>query len=202
MKPSALMRPLVLAALVVLDGCASAPARHLLSLPLPSPSPSTSPAASSPQATSQLTTTPALIVRRVGIPEYLQSDQVRFRQADSLLGEWPHTAWAERLEVGLTDHLVMRLRLALPGWTVCERACPAQAKPTVLTVDFAPLDYVRAAGQLRADAHWQLIGMGGHGSTVVTASVQPDSAEGQAAALGQVLDRLASDIAAALHTGP
>ena len=197
MTPYPLRLLAVLTALTVgavVGGCASAPATHWLSLPLPS--------GNAMQTADQTATTHVLIVRRVGIPEYLQTDKVRYRQADSVLGEWPHTAWAERLELGLTDHLVMRLRLALPGWTVCERSCPAQASSIVLNVDFAPLDYVRTAGQLRADAHWQLTGNGRHGSTVVTAPVIPDSAEGQAAALAQVLDRLAIDITSALHTGP
>ena len=195
MKPSRLM---LLAVLALLGGCASAPPTHWLSLPLPSPSP----VGSAVQTVDPSASAPVLIVRRVGIPEYLQTTKVRYRKADSELGEWPDTAWAERLEIGLTDHLVMRLRLALPGWTVCERACPTQASSTVLNVDFAPLDYVRSVGQLQADAHWLLTGKGRDGNTVVTASVRPDSADGQAAALAQVLDRLASDIATALHTGP
>lgn len=188
MKSHGLM---LLATLAVLGGCVSTPATHLLSLPLPV-------AKSAVQAAGQPAVTHVLIVRRVGIPEYLQTVKVRYRQADSVLAEWAHTAWAERLEVGLTDHLVMRLRLALPGWTVCERTCPAQASNIVLNVDFAPLDYVRPAGQLQADAHWLLTGNGRQGRTVVRVSVLPDSAEGQAAALGQVLDQLTSDIAAAL----
>lgn len=182
---------MLLAALTVLGGCGSAPTRQLLSLPLPV-------ASAMHAAAGQPAVSHVLIVRRVGIPEYLQADKVRYRQADSLLGEWPSVAWAERLELGLTDHLVMRLRLALPGWTVCDRSCPTQASSIVLNVDIAPLDYVRAAGQLQAEAHWLLIGHGGHGRTAVAVAVRPDSAEGQAAALGQMLDRVASDIAAAL----
>lgn len=196
MNPSTRLRMLVpaLATLATLAACVSAPATQWLSLPLP--------VQGAPRALSPAAPTRVLIVRRVGIPEYLQTDKVRFRQADSLLGEWPHTAWAERLELGLTDHLAMRLRLALPGWVVCERSCPAQATSVVLSVDFAPLDHVRALGRLQATAHWQLNGLARQGATVLSAEVRPDSAEGQAAALGQVLDRVSSDIAAALRTGP
>jgi uncharacterized lipoprotein YmbA len=182
-------------------GCSSTPATRWLSLPLPAAG------AAVVQAAGPTSAAQVLIVRRVGIPEYLQTDRVRFRQAGSMLGEWPHTAWAERLELGLTDQLVMRLRLALPSWTVCERACPSQAAqaaqaPIVLNVDFAPLDYVRATGRLQAGAHWLLGSQGRQGHTVVAVAVQPDSAEGQAAALAQVLDQLASDLAATLHPGP
>ncbi len=183
-----------LAALAALSGCVSAPTTQWLSLPLP--------AGRAPSVFSQGTTSRVLIVRRVGIPEYLQTDRVRYRRADSVLAEWPHIAWAERLEVGMTDHLVMRLRLALPGWQVCERACVPLATSVVLTVAFAPLDHVRALGQLQATAHWQLNGLPRQGATAITVAVLPDNAEGQAAALGQVLDRLSEDIAASVFIAP
>lgn len=194
--------------LLTLGGCAGAPAVRWLSLPLPAEAqarPASVPAAWAGQV---------LTVRRVRIPEYLQADKVRYRLADSVLGEWPHTAWADRLEVGLTDHLAMRLRLALPGWTVCERSCPVSPSSPVLSVDMAPLDHLRAIGQLRAEVRWQLdtpvatgskprqAGAVVKGAVVLMIPVHPDSAEGQAAALGQVLDRLAQDIAGGLQQGP
>jgi len=198
-----LMRQALLTALIALAGCASPPpARQWLSLPLPKPLPLASPvhAAAPPAATR------VLVVRRVGIPEYLQTDKVRYRQADTLLAQWPHTVWAEPLALGLTDHLVMRLRLALPGWTVCERSCPAQVSSTILNVDFAPLDHVRAEGVLRAQAHWLLSYKGTNASTPGTTTdavaVHPDSPEGQATALAQVLDHLAGAIAATLQARP
>ncbi len=149
-------------------------------------------------------------MRRVSIPEYLQAKSVRYRAADSLLSEWPGTAWADRLEVGLTDHLLMRLRLHLPGWTVCERACPPLTPARVLTVDLAPLDHVRATSELKAGLHWQIslrgvVGstakpVGAHASELVI-PVATDSPEGQAQALGLVLDRLAQDVALSLVSG-
>jgi uncharacterized lipoprotein YmbA len=191
-----------------LAGCASAPAPHLLSLPLPE----LSSAAGASAAARGAVSGPAqvLTVRRVSIPEYLQADKVRYRAADSVLVEWPGTAWAERLEVGLTDHLIMRLRLALPGWIVCERACPVQAATTpALSVDLAPLDYVRASGELRADVRWQLSARADskdvqsrsvrNGALALALPVSPDSPEGQAAALGHLLDKLAQDVAGALR---
>jgi uncharacterized lipoprotein YmbA len=198
MTPHSLMRPALLTAFIALAGCSSPPARQWLSLPLPKP-----PAlANSAPMAEPAATARVLVVRRVGIPEYLQTDKVRYRLADTLLGQWPHTVWAERLELGLTDHLVMRLRLALPGWTVCERSCPAQASSITLNVDFAPLDHVRAEGMLRAQAHWLLSGKAGQGITTDAVPVHPDSPEGQATALARVLDHLSGDIAAALHTPP
>jgi uncharacterized lipoprotein YmbA len=193
-------------ACLALVGCASAPAPHLLSLPLPEPI-----SAAGAQATARsAVSVQVLAVRRVSIPEYMQADKVRYRAADSVLVEWPGTAWAERLEVGLTDHLIMRLRLALPGWIVCERACPVQTATTpALSVDLAPLDYVRAAGELRADVRWQLSARADakdaqsrslrNGALVLALPVAPDSPEGQAAALGRLLDKLAQDVAGALR---
>jgi uncharacterized lipoprotein YmbA len=198
----------LLVASLGLAGCASAPAPHLLSLPLPE----LSSAAGASAAVRGAVSGPAqvLAVRRVNIPEYLQADKVRYRAADSVLVEWPGTAWAERLEVGLTDHLIMRLRLALPGWVVCERACPAQTATTpALSVDLAPLDYVRAASELRADVRWQLSARADskdvqsrsvrNGALALALPVSPDSPEGQAAALGHLLDKLAQDVAGALR---
>jgi uncharacterized lipoprotein YmbA len=195
-----------------LTGCASSPAARLLSLPLPTQAtPGEADAALPHEATmppcGQPATSRVLSVRRINIPEYLQTSKVRFRQADSVMGEWPNTAWAERLEVGLSDHLIMRLRLALPGWTVCDRSCPSAASAasaSILTLDLAPLDYVRAQNQLRAEARWQLDAPSDKGhpgrhmtrsSRAIAIPVQPDSAPGHAAALGKVLDELTQDIA-------
>lgn len=189
-------RYLACAALLVLVGCSTAPPARLLSLPLPQPV--------ALDVGVRSLAPGVLVVRRVSIPEYLQANAVRFRAANSLLSEWPGTAWADRLEVGLTDHLLMRLRLHLPGWTVCERACPPHAKPLVLTVDMAPLDHVRAAHELRAGMHWQLGQRGVAGRAHARTLVMPvatDSPEGQAEALGQVLDLLAQDVALNLVSG-
>ncbi len=203
----AMRRATIWTALAVLGGCSSPPARQWLSLPLPKPPALASAEKMAKQLASAPAATPVLVVRRIGIPEYLQTDKVRYRQADTLLAQWPHTVWAERLELGLTDHLVMRLRLALPGWTVCERSCPALGTSITLNVDFAPLDHVRADGVLQAQAHWLLSGGRGAqnttlGTTTDAVPVHPDSPEGQATALAQVLEHLAGNIAAALQTRP
>ena len=54
----------------------------------------------------------------------------------------------------MTEHLVMRLRGRLPGWIVCDRQCPMAASAITLTVDLSPMDYVRAARELRTEARW------------------------------------------------
>jgi uncharacterized lipoprotein YmbA len=189
----------ICSAVALLAGCASTPEPQLLSLPLPATAPDSQPDA---QASSML------VVRRINIPEYLQTPRVRYRAADSVLADWPNVVWAERLESGLTDHLQIRLRSRLPGWTVCERACPPGTRAYVLTVDLSPLDHVRAARELRAQAHWQIIRRGDRGNAVydgmrnLALPVAPDSAQGQAQAMARMLDALAQDIAAQLAALP
>jgi uncharacterized lipoprotein YmbA len=189
----AICHGLALLAVGLLSACSTAPAPTLLSLPLPPSQPAPSAAAAS---------APRFItLRRVNIPEYLQTDAVRYRNADSTLAEWPNTAWAERLEVGLTNHLALLLRQALPSWTVCDAHCPSMPTGQVLIVNMAPLDYVRSAGQLRADVSWRITGPGSAPNPVVSGSstsnvpVSPDTPVGQAAAMSTLLNMVAQDVA-------
>lgn len=178
---------------ILFTGCANAPDPQLLSLPLP--------AHLAILPDSQADQTSMLVLRRVNVPEYLQTPRVRYRAADSVLADWPQFVWAERLESGLTDHLLIRLRMRLPGWVVCERACPTGKTAYVLAMDLSPLDQVRAAGELRAQAHWQIVWRGDSSGTVregmrsLALPTVADSAQGQAEALGRMLDVLAQDIA-------
>jgi len=185
----------------LLSACASAPPPRWLSLPLP-------PDLAAPAVAPLHANLPVLVVRRIGLPEYLQTNKVRYRLSGSVLGEWPGLLWAERLETGMTDHMIMRLRTALPGWTVCDRLCPPGMPKATLGLDLVPLDYLRDVGQLHANAHWDIAlrntGGGTANSTLSGAQayalpVQADGGEGQAAAIGQLLDLLSEDIAKGLR---
>lgn len=201
--------PLIAASLglfiLALAGCSTPPPPTLLSLPLPPPE-SEARATLLRLAAAAAPAAPAsaprfLTVRRVNIPEYLQTDTVRYRKDDNTLAEWPATAWAERLEVGLTNQLALLLRQALPAWTVCDAHCPSVPNGQVLIVNIAPLDYLRPAGQLRADVAWRVTGPGSSPAPVVsgggstTTPVQPDTPVGQAAAISALLDAVAKDVA-------
>jgi cholesterol transport system auxiliary component len=182
---------------LTLSACSTAPAPALLSLPLP-PAPAVAlPVAATPSAASAAK---FLTLRRVNIPEYLQTDTVRYRLSDSTLAEWPNTAWAERLEVGLTNHLALLLRQALPSWTVCDAHCPSMPGGQVLIVNIAPMDYLRSSGQLRADVSWRITGPGSSptpifsGAGTSSTTVAPDSPVGQAAAMSALLQQVAQDI--------
>lgn len=196
--------------MLALAGCSTPPPPTLLSLPLPPPPESE--ARATPSRPAAATAAPAsasaprfLTVRRVNIPEYLQTDTVRYRKADNTLAEWPATAWAERLEVGLTNQLALLLRQALPAWTVCDAHCPSVPNGQTLIVNIAPLDYLRSAGQLRADVAWRITGpgsaptavMSGGGST--TTPVPIDSPVGQAASISALMDGVAKDVALRLR---
>lgn len=187
-----------------LGACSTAPPPTLLSLPLPPPQQELS-AVALPPASSVASAPRFMTLRRVNIPEYLQTDAVRYRQADSTLVEWPNTAWAERLEVGLTNHLALLLRQALPSWTVCDSHCPSMPSGQVLIVNIAPLDYVRSAGQLRADVSWRITGPGStptpvfSGNRAASTPVSPDTPVGQAAAMSTLLNQVAQDVARAVR---
>lgn len=220
--PRALARWIATATAAALAACASAPPPRLLSLPLPPSSSREGPSLQAIGAPASVTPQ-VLAVRRINIPEYLHSDKVRYRASESVLAEWPGVAWAERLDGSMTEQLVLRLRQALPGWTVCERACPATAVSMSLTVDIMPLDYVRAEGRMRALARWQLVPRPAgsrvpadaktattgappaavlSGQRALQEPVTPDNAEGQAAALARVVDAVAQGVASALNEAP
>lgn len=140
-----------------LGGCASAPpTRVLLALPTGAVPASTTQGASSG---------PTLAVRRVSVPEYLETRRVRYRADDTTLSEWPNTFWAERFEISVTRELVAALRRGLPGWSVCEATCPDQPPNLNLQVELAPLDFMRAAQRLQLDARVTLSGAAASNTT-------------------------------------
>jgi uncharacterized lipoprotein YmbA len=69
------------------------------------------------------------IVQRVRVPEYLQSTQVRFRDAPHVLAEWPNVRWAERLEVNLGRHLSQHLSAAMPLAPCAKRLAGPRPRP-------------------------------------------------------------------------
>lgn len=201
-----------LAALAIglLAGCASPPPPTLLSLPLPQPAGTTAAAAAPAASASAPAAAPlVLAVRRVQLPEYLQADPVRYRVEGGVLAEWPGVVWAERLEIGLTRHLAMRLRQALPGWVVCEGGCAGAAPGHTIVVELAPLDYVRPTGTLQAEARWRVAGGPAGRQQILQAGarsfslpVEPDSPAGQAAAMGAVVEGVTQELRSALEARP
>jgi uncharacterized lipoprotein YmbA len=191
---------LSLAALIA--GCASpTPPPVLLALPAL--------AGATPTAAGSAGVPPrVLALRRVAIPEYLVARRVRYRADASTLAEWPHTFWAERIEVAVMREFAAALRQRLPGWTVCEAACADLAPELNLQVDLAPLDYLRGARRLDARARMVLATAGAVPRTLdarelaFSIAVAADGAPGQAQALSELLGALAQQVAPLVQAAP
>jgi uncharacterized lipoprotein YmbA len=198
-------RGLVIAAVLCLGACASKEPPPLL-LTLPSSAMQAAPAADrAASAVPQRT----LLLRRVGLPEYLLSRRVRFRDSASSLADWPHTWWAERLEVGVTREMTEALRARLPGWTVCEGSCPdGAAGEVVLRIDFQALDFVRGTS---GPARLQALALADAGSGDATLwraeqrfviDATADTPRAHASAIGDAVRAVADALASRLRATP
>lgn len=188
-----------IAALTGLVACASQDPPPLL-LTLPSSAMQTAPAAAPAAAGA---TKGTLVLRRVALPEYLMARRVRYRDSASSLTDWPHTWWAERIEVGVTREMTEALRARLPGWTVCEAACADNTRgDVVLRIDFQTLDFVRTAA---APSRLQAVALASaaRGDATLWRTEQrfvldaaEDSPRAHAAAISDALRRVADALAA------
>ncbi len=209
MKATRLRALLGLLGLALLGACASAPPpRTLLALPptvgvaastgKPAPAPVPAPL----RALEQRAEAPLLVVRRLAIPEHLQSRRVRFRADASTLGEWPDTVWAERIEAAMTREFVAALRPRLPGHEVCEASCGERLPTLSLTVELQPLDFMRASRRLQAHARIWLAASGREAKALGSAEFEfdlpaaADTPQAQAEAMSELLRQLAAATAA------
>ena len=206
----ALLKVACVALCAALAGCASAPPeRSWLSLPLDasltgSPDPTSAPV-SSVAAASVPRTTPQIRLQRVQIPEYLQSNRVRYRDSTATLAEWPGVRWAERLEIGLTRNLGLQLAgLGQAGW-ICADPCSTVPPGGSLQLNYVMLDHDRPAARLHALAQWTLTPPPGSASTPRqgqlrwSEAVLEDTPAGQAAAMARVNAAIARDMAQQLR---
>lgn len=188
--------------LSLLSGCGHRP-HGLTLLALPIDQPDTHVAAPTTALASTSATGP-IVLRRVHIPEYLQSNHVRFRNSAETLSEWPDTRWAERLEVSLTRHLHKQLGSLLPAGVLCDTHCPDTASAATLQVNYQTLDYLRPRGLLQAQVSWSLTPPPGttlparQGHFSLSEPVSIDSAAGQAAAMARLNARLVQQVAQGL----
>ena len=201
--PAVWRTALTVALAVSLAGCASPPPeRTWLSLPQALSAGAATASSPSPRAT------PLLRLVRVQVPEYLQSNRVRYRDSAATLAEWPGVRWAERIEIGLTRHLSAQLNEQLGAGSVCDDACNAVPEAGNLQVSYAALDHDRPRSQLQAQVIWTLTPSPGsassprQGQVSVNEAVQDNSPAGQAAAMAQVSTAVARDIAQQLRIKP
>lgn len=192
---------LAAATAALVAGCASAPDRPPTLLTLPKVA---------AEATAPLAAPPGegatLALARLDIPEYLVSRRVRYRTDDSTLAEWPDTFWAERIEVGMSREFASALRARLPGWRLCESQCAEWSPVAGLRVVIDRMDYSRAQGRLLASARIAVVRRGADARTANSQRFDyelkagADTPQAQAQAYADLLDRLATDAAAALST--
>ncbi len=189
--------PVALAALLatLVAACASpSPAPVLLTLP-PAMAPINAAAPAAPASA------PLLAVRRVNIPEYLVARRVRYRADPATLGEWPNTYWAERIEIGVSREFVAALRQQLPGWSICDTSCGDQAPALTLQVNLVPMDYLRSAQKLQAQARITLSGAGVPAKVLDTKELSvdipatADTVQGHAQAIATLIEKVAAETA-------
>lgn len=200
--PPSLRRATVLALALtaaLVAGCASSPEPPPTLLTLPQATASaTAPRAAPPVEGA------TLAVARLEIPEYIVSRRVRYRTDGSTLAEWPDTFWAERIEVGLSREFTSALRERLPGWRICETQCSEWAPVAGLRVVIDRMDYSRAQRQLKASARLMVAAMGSAPRATNSQRLDyelksgADTPQAQAQAYAELLDRLATDAAAAV----
>jgi uncharacterized lipoprotein YmbA len=196
---------LAAATCLLITACASAPdiPPTLLTLPGAAAAPA-APAAGEGRT---------LVVARLDIPEYLVSRRVRYRTDSSTLAEWPHTFWAERIEVGMSREFGAALRARLPGWRLCEAQCAEWAPVATLRVVVDRLDYSRPDRRLTASARILVAPTATATAAAPTAprasgllrrdyalTAGADTPQAQAQAYAELLDRLAADAVGALQT--
>jgi uncharacterized lipoprotein YmbA len=176
-----------------LAGCAgSAPKATYLALP----SVAASAAASGTPVQSR-----AIVLRRIAVPEYIDSREVRYRAANSEITSFPNTLWAERMELGMTRELTAGMRNRVPDWLVCNGTCGDRRVDAVLSVDWSTLDLDRSSHRLSVDAQWVLIDNTAkpgqpspNGRLVRTITLAGDGADDYAAAIAAAVDQLAADV--------
>ena len=187
----------VMAAAMVLGGCASSPSQAPILLSLP-PAVTSSVAATEAPPVAGAPSPKLLAIRRVGIPEYLVARRVRYRADASTLAEWPNTYWAERIEIGVSREFMSALRQQLPGWELCESTCGDQVPSLALQVELVPMDFVRSTQRLQARARATVSSVGAAPRTLQTREwdyalpASADTAQAQAQAVTELIRQVAA----------
>ena len=181
----ALMRRWLL--LMLLSGCASAPATHVYVL-----SPAVDPAAGVASETGRA----VLELRPVRIPDYLDTTDILLRTGSHEIAASRTGMWGERLSIGITGALAGALAQRLPSARIVTGAPPTTAAGRIL-VDVTALQIRDGVDALLA-AHWTVRrgsaeAVSGQGSFVAAAAAGD---AGAVAAISRLVDELADAVAA------
>ena len=178
-----------------LAGCASLPERHIYVLGSVA-----EPAAEARDNVGR----PVIEVRRVLVPDYLDSTDILLRTGTNELKASETGAWGERLSVGITRALTNGLAQRVPSALVVSRPQVGRASLLVL-VDVTALGLL-ANGECVLAAHWTLLRPGdsaarplarAEGRFVTRADGSGDAAI--VAAINRAVDELADRIAAGVR---
>jgi uncharacterized lipoprotein YmbA len=184
-----------------LASCGATTAPVLLTLP---------PAASAPALPGVVPVGPmrVLALNRLEVPEYLAVRRVRYRTDASTLAEWPYTYWGERFEVGASRELAAALRARLAGWELCDSRCGERSPAATLQLRLDRVDYLRSQRRLQASVYFTLW-RAGRAPGILRSETRSydidgddDTAQSQARAISQLLQRVADDVSLALDAAP
>lgn len=197
-----------LIAMTMAGACTTGPPTVLIALPQPTALPASIASTATTAAATAAAPGGVLLVRRLVIPEYMAARRVRYWADDAIVGEWPGTYWAERIEIGMAREFVSALRVRLPGWTVCDATCGDIPADVTLKAELLRLDMLRRSGRLVAKAELRITGPRPAAPVAADAvrqvpemslPVGADSAQGQAQAMTALLQQVAQTAADAVR---
>lgn len=155
-------------------------------------------------ATAAVVGRPALELRTVQMPDYLDNQDILIRGAANEVVASPTGRWAERLSVGVTRALAADLTTRLPGYVILSAPPAFGATPQQIHIDFDAFD-ARADGRVYLSARWSITAPGGDVLAAArVALVEPTQGQADiavAAAMSRILHRLADAIAASTPPG-
>lgn len=150
-------------------------------------------------ATAVVVGRPALELKTVQMPDYLDSQDILIRGAANEVVASPTGRWAERLSIGATRALAADLAARLPAYVILSAPPAFGAVPEQIHVDFDAFD-ARADGRVYLSARWSVTAPGGDVMAAANvALVEPTQGQADvaiAAAMSRILRRLADAISA------
>lgn len=181
----------------LIAGCAGSPASRIYVLGDPTIGP---PSVVAPVAVAQ-SGWPVIRLVPVSVPDYLDTRDILLRSGPNEVKASPTGRWAERLSVGVTRALAAALTADLPGADIVTEQ-PAGPPVQVIVVDVQAFT-ITPDRQCRLTAQWTL--SSGDGDRILRSErasfVEPaaDASDAAiAAAMTRTIDRLATQVAAAM----
>jgi uncharacterized lipoprotein YmbA len=151
---------------------------------------------------------PVVALRRVSLPDYLDTTDILLRDGRNEVKASPTGRWGERLSVGLTRALAETLAKRLPAVVIDQdQSGKDPARTLLISIDAVDID---ANSRCVLIGHWTILGeyrrnlAAGEHATIVTSAHYPevgDSAvvEAIADAIDQLADRIAADLSRTLR---